>query len=322
MDVSIIIVNYNYAEEIQKCLDSVYKNTAGIEYEIFVVDNASSDGSCDYIRNNYKQVNLIMNENNIGFGAANNIAISKSSGKYVFLLNPDAILLNNAVKKFYDFMEADENMHVACCGGRLFDEDMNPAHSYGDFPELKDIFIKLFRSEKLQAAIHKLSGGRMKAQKDDGKKNEHDIKRVVDYVSGADIFIRKAVIDEVGYFSNDFFLYFEETELCYRMKGNGYLIYYIPDARLVHNCGTIKQSKEFNEKIERYWKRSELLFYEKCYGKFSRYIAILIYLLICIRFVIQKRDKYWLKMMKIVMEEGIVVRDKESVGHFSRPHLL
>ena len=124
MDISIIIVNYNTKKLIKNCLKSVFEKTQGINFEVYVVDNNSRDGSCEMIEQDFPQVKLIKNTKNKGFGAANNIAIRESNAKYVFLLNSDTILLNNAIKIFFDFMEKPENQKISCCGGNLYNKNM------------------------------------------------------------------------------------------------------------------------------------------------------------------------------------------------------
>jgi GT2 family glycosyltransferase len=305
MDVSVLIINYNSGKDICNCIDSLVAQTNDLNYEIIVVDNASTDLSVESIRK-YRNIKLITNDKNIGFGAANNIGLKHSSGEYVFLLNPDTVLLNNAAKIFFDFMENDENKNVACCGGRLFDENMGPSISYGSFPKFKDIYRYIYRSEKLSDFANTLFNGNNTSSCTTGINTDPEIIRDVNYISGADLFLRKNVLEKVGVFDEAFFMYFEETELCYRLKKNNYQIKYVPEARIIHFCGTNKLKAAFNETTERYWKNSEFHFYEKCYGKSYRYAAVLIHIFICIRYIIQKRNTDWLTMLKIVLEEGLL----------------
>ena len=114
IDVSVIIVNYNTLELTKQCVESLKAKTKGIQYEIIIVDNASNDGSQEYFRND-ESIIYIYNKENLGFGRANNIGYRHSSGKYIFLLNSDTILENNAIKIFFDFME--QNPGIGCAGG-------------------------------------------------------------------------------------------------------------------------------------------------------------------------------------------------------------
>ena len=197
MDVSIILVSYNTKDLTRDCLKSVYEKTQGVEFEIFVVDNNSHDGSAEMIEREFPEVRLIRNSENKGFGAANNIAIRQSNAKYIFCLNTDTILLNNAVKIFFDFMEQPENQNVGVCGGALYDSDNCPTNYGGQFPSILHILQKfglrnIFKKKTINY--------------------EKDIINV-DYITGADIFFRKSVLDLVGLFDENFFIYYEETDL-------------------------------------------------------------------------------------------------------------
>jgi len=259
MDVSIIVVSYNTKDFTQNCLKSVFEKVQGVNFEIYVVDNNSSDGSCEMIEQEFPQVKLIKNKDNKGFGAANNIAIRDSKAKYVFLLNSDTVLLNNSVKIFFDFME--ENQKVSCCGGNLYDKDLTYRYSYGSFPTIKSVLTNRLYLDKIFKSPHK-------------KTKEPLNILTVDSVSGANMFLRRSVLDEVGLFDEDFFLYYEETELSWRMKKSGYKSVIVPDAKIMHLEGASEKASSNKIKIVR---QSELMFFEKCYGKSQKNIVKLIH---------------------------------------------
>ena len=129
MQVSIIIVNYNTKDFLKNCLDSIYKHTTDIKYEIIVSDNGSTDGSLEMLSADYPKVRVVVNGKNLGFGAANNRALDVAKGKYIFYLNSDTLLLNNAVKLFYDYFEAHENENLGAIGANLLDETNCVIHS-------------------------------------------------------------------------------------------------------------------------------------------------------------------------------------------------
>ena len=131
IDVSIIIVNYNTCELTKQCIDSVFKKTSGISFEVIVVDNDSKDDSIKVLSQD-SRVNFIESGANLGFGRANNLGIKHSRGKYVFFLNSDTILLNNAVKMLFDFMDAHKELNVGALGTILLDGNHNRTHSYGN----------------------------------------------------------------------------------------------------------------------------------------------------------------------------------------------
>jgi len=269
MKISIIIVNYKTKELAKDAIQSVFDKTEGVEYEIIVVDNDSRDGSAEYLRNKFgNKIELIEAGANHGFGAGNNIGIGRAKGKYIFLLNPDAKLLNNAIKMFYDYMEL--NADVGACCGNLYDGNMNPAVSC----------LKLSPSVHVQIyliylfLIYNLMG--VKFLKFDKKLsgyyfNYGDKISNIGYVSGADMFLRKSVLDKTGLFDENIFMYAEDTDLSCRIKKAGFKLKSIPQARIMHlESQSIKNSQEKFRKLI----NGEYRFYFKTYGKST----VLIYL--------------------------------------------
>lgn len=292
MNVSIILVSFNTKELTRDCLKSVFEKTMGIEFEVFVVDNASTDGSVEMIEQEFPQVKVIKNPKNKGFGAANNIAIRQSNAKYVFLLNTDTILLNNAVKIFFDFMEKPENDQVGCCGGNLYRKDLSYQHSYGNISSLENIFIgelhlyKVFKKYCEDKFIHE-------------DKFATDTVKVVEYVTGADMFLRKSVLNKVGLFDERFFMYCEDSELCYRIKKYGYKSVIVPESKIIHlNSldGRVSVEKLKLQKI------SELKFFRKYYGKKQVFIAKLSYIFCYFIKYIYTLDFYFLQKLAATLE--------------------
>lgn len=233
MDVSIIIVNYNTRVLVQNSIESIISKTKDIEYEIIVVDNASVDDSLDIFPND-SRIKYIYNRNNLGFGLANNVGIEIAKGRNVFLLNPDTLLLNNSIKILSDFL--DDNPKVGCCGGNLFDENMQPVHSYSMLLPSFMWEMNLLFAHKIEYLIW-------------GKNAQFNYTanpRKVGYICGADMMLRRSVLDQVGCFSDRFFLYYEDTELSYRIKHAGYEIISVPKAKIQHLVGKSMGGKEFN----------------------------------------------------------------------------
>lgn len=254
IDVSVVLVSYNTETLTKDCLNSLYKKTQGLNFDVYVVDNASKDNTCEMIKRDFPQVKLIENKENKGFGAANNQAIKESTAKYVFLLNTDTILINNAMKILYDFMESDSK--IGACGGNMYNKDNKHVHAYGHFKTFKRKFVKTFKLGWLFKKEHELN--------EDKGENIENTQKEVDIIVGANLFLRKSVLDEVGIFDEDFFLYDEETELQYRIKKAGYKIIINPDSKIYHLEG--KSSK--NRAVSRAFKmESEILCYIKCYGR-------------------------------------------------------
>lgn len=221
IDVSVIIVNYNTRDLTLQCLDSLYRYTTGISFEVIVVDNNSSDGSVASIRKHYPQVLLIAHTENAGFGRGNNIGILQAKGKYLFLLNSDCILCNNAVGIFFKYMENCDPA-IGAIGTLLINGEGKTGHSYGYF----STFGRIIKQHGLEY-IHKLFPKQKKAIH---PKPPFE----VEYIIGADIFVRKSVLDSIGLFDDRFFMYSEENELQYRMFLAGYRRVIIAGPEIIH----------------------------------------------------------------------------------------
>lgn len=235
MDVSIIIINYNTKQMTSECINSVIEHTSRIDYEIILVDNASSDGSKEFFEND-NRICYIYNNVNAGFGSANNIGMKAATGKYIFLLNSDTLLLNNAIKDFFDY--AEKLNEPACYGCYLVDKAgiLNAPAFY--FPRFT---IKDFLKDKFCHQDYCYNPN--KAME-------------VQCVCGADMFFNKSIIDEVGGFDEAIFMYGEEGELQYRMKLQGIKRMLIPDPHIIHFGGGSQQnntdSKPKFSKINKY----------------------------------------------------------------------
>ena len=221
-DVSVIIVNYKTVNLILDCVRSIYEQTEGVSYEIIVVDNNSEDGFQERIQELFPEVVCLPLSENIGFGRANNEGSKIAKGRNIFYLNPDTLLLNNAVKILSDYL--DSHSEVGICGGNLYDVEMRPMHSYrmylpGILWELNDLSGNL---------VDKLLWGKNRQFNHTGKS------RSVGYITGADMMVRREVLDRVGCFSPRFFMYYEETELTYRIKKAGYKVVSVPWAKIQH----------------------------------------------------------------------------------------
>jgi GT2 family glycosyltransferase len=248
MDVSIIIVNYNTQALLRQCLKSVLEITKNIVFEIIVVDNASIDGSQQMIKKEFSNITLIESYENIGFGQANNLGAKSASGKYLFMLNSDTILKNNAIKILFDFI--DKNQKAGICGGNLFDENKKPTHSYSALPGIIQELKRLFLIPNISYF------------------NRTNNPKEVGYITGADLMIRSDIFNILNGFDPDFFMYYEESELTYRVKKAGYKVYNIPQAEIIH-----LEKKSFSDNDRRigmifksckiYYKKTHKWLYQK-----------------------------------------------------------
>jgi hypothetical protein len=226
VNVSIIIVNYNTLHVLQPCLDSIVEHTKDISYEIIVVDNGSTDGSIEVLSAD-QRVTFVPTGENLGFGRANNRGLELANGKYIFFLNSDTLLRNNAVKMFYDFAEQYQEQHpgqLGAIGCILEDCHGNRIHSYGQFPKMSDDFRKYLWTPILKALHH------YKEPVIDYPDNWMK----VDYVTGADLFVSRQVLDECDAFHPAFFMYFEESEMEHRFMLHGFDNILLNGPRIVH----------------------------------------------------------------------------------------
>jgi len=222
MNVSIIYVNYKTPELVRNSIRSVKEKTKGISYEIIVVDNHSEDNSLQAIKDEYPDVICIQAKENLGFGRANNLGIEIAKGECVFFLNPDTLLINNAIEILYRSLSSSDS--IGACGGNLYDENHCPTNSFSrkftsywqellSIVYIPPICLKYPRSQFFNHTEKPLD---------------------VAVIIGADLMVKREVLDKVGLFDPDFFLNAEESELCYRIKKAGYSIVSFPEAKIIH----------------------------------------------------------------------------------------
>ncbi|GAB3769393.1 glycosyltransferase family 2 protein [Spirosoma horti] len=198
--------------------------TSGISYEIILIDNASTDGSIE-VFSKLKHIILVSNKSNLGFAKANNIGLGYTKGKYIFLLNSDTILLNNAVKLFFDYAEAMDN-NIACLGCQLLDETGAYSFSYGTFLNTKDVLLS-----SLKSYLKFIKLNSIKEKKDIYLNN---LPSDVNVIIGADLFIRRSIIEEHGFFDPSFFMYHEENDLQRKYFSYGLRSVIINGPKIIH----------------------------------------------------------------------------------------
>ena len=222
MNVSVIIVNYNTLHVLRPCLDSIIEQTIGIDYEIIVVDNGSTDGSIEALSGD-SRVTLIPTGENLGFGRANNKGLEQAKGEYIFFLNSDTLLKNNAIKLLYDF-SCQYKGNLGALGCVLEDSNGNAIHSYGSLPRMSNDLRKL-----IWIPIQK--GLRIYKEPD---VIYPDTWMKVGYVTGADLFVSRDVLEQCGTFHPAFFMYFEEAELQHRFQKSGFDSIILRGPRIIH----------------------------------------------------------------------------------------
>jgi GT2 family glycosyltransferase len=265
MDVSVIIVNYNTGDLLNDCLNSIIEITSDVSYEIIVIDNGSQDDSIKLAQKNHLDIIYVINNKNVGFAAANNKAAKQAKGEYLFFLNPDTVLVNNAVKLFYDYMINHAN--VGACGGVLLDENNQNTYSYGDFPTLREVFYNAFQLRRIIPRNWFPCSGRIPLS------NFDDLIEV-DYIVGADLFFKASLFRELVGFDERFIAYFEETDLCFRLKKDHHKVtILIPEAKIIHLQG--KSFKTNFHKIKMYIESEIKYFYKR--NKIKAYLDLIIH---------------------------------------------
>ena len=255
MDISIIIVNYNVKEFIEQAITSIKKACKKLSYEIFIVDNASTDGSVELIKKKFPGVHLIANLDNKGFAAANNQALKKASGEYVLLLNPDTIVQEDTLHVILKFFEQHSDCGMVGC------KILNPDGTLQlacrrSFPTPWIAFTKIAGLSKL-FPHSKLFGKYNLTYLNENETCE------VEAISGSFMFFRKQVIKKIGYLDESFFMYGEDLDWCFRIRDAGWKIYYLPEIKIIHFKG--ESSKKSDRDLILQFYKAMKLFVEKHY---------------------------------------------------------
>lgn len=291
MDVSIIYVNYNSSNLIANSIKSIIELTKGISYEIIVVDNNSQQEDKNKLKTLCTTNNIILIESdtNLGFGKGNNLGAKYATGEYLFFLNPDTYLINNAISQLLDFAKEHD---ILTCGANLFSANNTPTLSYWMLmPSIKDEISAFLCNIPLKIKYR--------------NSHEHNFTttpKEVAFITGADLMIHNELFNKLNGFDEDFFMYFEETDLQYRLKNLGYKIYNLPSAKIVHLESQTLSSR--TQKLKLFFE-SRKKFYLKNNTQTQLTIANTILKISCvIRItaftILQKNEKvnYWKTILK------------------------
>jgi GT2 family glycosyltransferase len=251
MLLSIVIVSWNTKDLLESCLQSLYETPFSGKHEIWMVDNASNDDSVSMVKEMFPEVHVIENQHNVGFAHGNNQAIRRSSGKYVMLLNPDTEVKPGALDRLVRFLE--ECPEAGGAGAKLISP--NGGLQYSCHPDLtltRELW-RLFHLDKLHTY------GTYNMQQWD-----MTVPREVDVLQGAALVLRNEALKEVGLLDEDYFMYTEEVDLCFRLRKAGWSLHWIPDAEVIHHGG--QSTKLVAEKMFLTLYESRLKFFRKHYG--------------------------------------------------------
>jgi len=255
-DLSIIIVNYNTSNLLKECIESIKNSALNISYEIIVIDNNSFDNSIDLIKDKFQNLKIIINKINLGFARANNQGIKRSEGRYILLLNPDTVILPNSLKRMMEFMDNHPEAGVAGC------KVLNPNGTLQlacrrSFPAPSVSFYRLTGLSRLFPKSKTFARYNLTYY-------NPDVVQEVDAVSGSFMMIIRKAINEVGMLDEQFFMYGEELDLCFRMKEKGWKVYYVPDAEIIHYKGKSSQQRKRKAVID--FHKAMYIFHKKHYA--------------------------------------------------------
>jgi hypothetical protein len=276
MDLAVITVSYNTRNLLADCLESVFASLtgSGLAGEVWVVDNASADGSAAMVSQRFPQVRLIAHDENLGFAGGNNLALrsmetdrsgqqgQETGPRHVLFLNPDTRVIGDALETMVGFL--DETPKVGAVGARLVDGDGSFQHSAFAFPGLTQIFFDFFPLH------HRLLDSRLNGRYSRRFYNAGD-PFPVDHPLGAALMVRSATLTQVGGFDERYFMYCEEIDLCRRIRTEGWEIYCLPQAEIVHLVG--QSTRQFRDQMYVALWRSRFLMFEEHENVLFRWAA-------------------------------------------------
>jgi GT2 family glycosyltransferase len=252
MKLSIIIVSWNVKDILSDCLHSILRDAAAFPCEIIIVDNASTDGTANHIKMKFPTVRVIENHENQGYAQANNQGTSLAAGQYLFFLNPDTVLFGDTLSKLVDFMDC--NPDIAMCGPRILNEDKTLQTSVRNFPSFRGAFYRY-------TILKYLGLFKSHFEKWHNRGFDYDKQADIEQLIGAAMLIRKKEFEQVGRFDERFFMYYEEVDLCRRLRNGGFRVVYYPGAQLIHLGG--KSAKQIPARSRFMMLRSLLLYFRK-----------------------------------------------------------
>jgi GT2 family glycosyltransferase len=260
MDLSVIIINWNSAEYIRKCLDSLFEHTEGVDFEVIVIDNGSFDSCGQIVCSEFPNVRFFQSNENLGFAKANNYGSEKATGEYFLFLNPDTEIIGNAIVGMLFLIKSLPNVGILGC--KLLNTDKSLQASC--VKPFHTILNQVFDSDIVNRGIPFLTTGKESCL------NENVTKAQA--ISGACMMISARIFEEVGKFSPEYFMYTEDLDLCYKVHQAGYRNYYSGMFSVVHHGGGSSQQRKENSYANIQMRESIFKFLEKTRGK--RYASI------------------------------------------------
>jgi N-acetylglucosaminyl-diphospho-decaprenol L-rhamnosyltransferase len=300
IDVSVCIVSWNIKDLLRDCLNSLKAQAGNVRYETIVVDNASSDGSADMVRAEFPWVTLVDPKANLGFGRANNLAYQHSRGRWVLLLNPDTVVLDRAIEKLVRF--ADAHPEAGAVGGRTLKKDgvsLERSCCWGS-PGLWPLFCK-------SLGLHIIFKNSPIFNREAMDYWQRDSVREVGVITGCCLMIRREIYEQTGGFDDHFFMYAEETDLCWRIRKTGGRLIFCPEAQIIHLVGESAKKATSNRLF--HINRALLKLFRKHYGKAYMLLANL---LMCVFYAVR------VPLMKL----ATIVRPNEELREKAKAYWL
>ncbi len=303
--ISIIIVNYNVKYFLEQCLLSIEKSNLPFPIETFVVDNASSDNSVEYLRERFPEVKYIANKKNYGFSTANNMAIKQAKGDYILLLNPDTVVGENVLVNVANHM--DENPKIGACGVKMINgKGEFLVESKRGFPTPWASFCKIFGLSRMFPHTKFFDSYNLGYL-------DKDEPHQITILSGAFMFMRKEALEKAGLLDETFFMYGEDIDLSYRITQAGFINYYLPET-IIHYKG--ESTDKGDVRYVRVFYKAMEIFYKKHYSTHSRVFAYLVQR--AINFHANYSKKSWLLLPKkkrpAPLPEVVLSREKQTFG--------
>ncbi|HLH34931.1 MAG TPA: glycosyltransferase family 2 protein [Alloacidobacterium sp.] len=229
LDLSIIIINWNSKEFLRKCLASIRDSIKNVEYEVIIIDNASYDGAEEMVRSTFPETMFIQSDKNLGFAGANNLGFAYSSGRNILFLNPDTEIKGTAIQSLLTALESDQN--IGMVGARLLNSDLSVQTT--SITALPSVLNQVIASNYLKTRFPKLKAWGMRPLYESTNRTAR-----VDAISGACMLARRKVLEKIGCFTTEYFMYAEDMDLCIKVSKTGAQIHYVPDAVIVHHGGS------------------------------------------------------------------------------------
>jgi len=286
VDLTISIVNHHNRELLKHCLESIFGNTHRVSTEVYVVDNASTDGSSEMVREEFPQVNLLINAEHLGFSANHNQVLGRAAGRHTLILNEDTVIQAGALDKMVEFM--DEHPESGALGCLLLNKDGTIQPSCFEFYTLRSVFFDYCLAPE---------GFNKDAVRGVYRPDALKQTATVDWVCGACLLLRNDAVKEVGFLDEGLYMYSEEVDWCYRARQKGWKVFFVPEARVVHYGG--QATRHESVKMFALLCRSRYFFFKKHYGLINGYVLRALLLLgtawniwfLLLRFLLRRIDK-------------------------------